>query len=65
MHPFRAPPDWMAAFREQAQEDGFEFTEWLRQLAVNGLSKKRRKGLSSPPIQRGRPKKPPGETPPA
>lgn len=55
-HLLRAPDDWMAAFREQAQEDGLEFTEWIRQRCAEGLSKKRRKGLSEP-IQRGRPKK--------
>ena len=56
-HPFRAPDDWMAAYRAQAEDDGLELTEWIRQQCNNGLSKKRLKGLSEP-IQRGRPKKP-------
>ena len=56
-HLLRAPEDWMAAYREQAAEEGLELTEWIRQQCNNGLSKKRRKGLSEP-LQRGRPKKP-------
>lgn len=55
-HLLRAPEDWMAAYRAQAEEEGLELTEWLRQQANKGLSKKRLKGLSEP-IQRGRPKK--------
>jgi hypothetical protein len=52
----KAPEDWMNAYRAQAEEDGMELAEWIRQRCLDGLSKKRRKGLSEP-IQRGRPKK--------
>jgi hypothetical protein len=55
-HLLRAPDDWMAAYRAQAEEDGLELSEWIRRQCNGGLSKKRRKGLSEP-IQRGRPKK--------
>ena len=56
-HLLRAPDDWMIAFREQAEEDGLEFTEWIRQRCLDGLTAKRRKSLKSQPIQRGRPRK--------
>lgn len=44
----------MNAYRAQAEEDGMELAEWIRQRCLDGLSKKRRKGLSEP-IKRGRP----------
>lgn len=52
----KAPKDWMEAFREEAESEGKELAEWIRERCLDGLSKKRRKGLSEP-IQRGRPKK--------